>query len=44
MTAPQGLNLNSAVSFMYDTIGVWTKEELKALGEKHIVKVLGRGL
>ncbi len=35
--------LSKSASFMYDTIGVWTKEEIKALGEKHIVKVLGRG-
>lgn len=30
-------------AFMYDTIGVWTKDEIKALGERHMVKVLGRG-
>ncbi|MBL7729912.1 MAG: nucleotide sugar dehydrogenase [Chitinophagaceae bacterium] len=39
--------LNKLVSkpsaFMYDTIGVWSKDEIKTLGEKHIVKVLGRG-
>jgi UDP-N-acetyl-D-glucosamine dehydrogenase len=35
--------LSKPAAFMYDTIGVWTKEEIKALGEKHIVKVLGRG-
>jgi UDP-N-acetyl-D-mannosaminuronate dehydrogenase len=35
--------LNKPAGFMYDTIGVWTKEEIKALSEKHVVKVLGRG-
>jgi UDP-N-acetyl-D-glucosamine dehydrogenase len=35
--------LSKPAAFMYDTIGVWTKEEIKALGEKHVVKVLGRG-
>ena len=35
--------LSKPAAFMYDTIGVWTKDEIKALGEKHMVKVLGRG-
>jgi len=43
MTDPQGLNLNSTVSFKYDTIVKRTEEEIKGLGEKHIVKVLGKG-
>lgn len=30
-------------SFIYDTIGVFTNEEIKALATKHIVKVIGRG-
>lgn len=30
-------------AFMYDTIGVWSKEEIQALSAKHIVKVIGRG-
>jgi UDP-N-acetyl-D-glucosamine dehydrogenase len=30
-------------AFIYDTIGVLTNEEIKKLGEKHIVKVIGRG-
>ncbi|MBK6937111.1 MAG: nucleotide sugar dehydrogenase [Chitinophagaceae bacterium] len=29
--------------FVYDTIGVLTNEELQSLGEKHVVKVIGRG-
>lgn len=35
--------LNKPAAFMYDTIGVWTKEEINTLSEKHVVKVLGRG-
>ncbi len=35
--------LSKPAAFMYDTIGVWTKDEIEVLGEKHIVKVLGRG-
>jgi nucleotide sugar dehydrogenase len=35
--------LSKPAGFMYDTIGVWTKEEIKALSRKHVVKVLGRG-
>jgi UDP-N-acetyl-D-mannosaminuronate dehydrogenase len=30
-------------AFMYDTIGVWTSDEIKSLREKHVVKVIGRG-
>jgi UDP-N-acetyl-D-mannosaminuronate dehydrogenase len=30
-------------SFIYDTIGVLTNEEIKLLAEKHTVKVIGRG-
>jgi UDP-N-acetyl-D-mannosaminuronate dehydrogenase len=35
--------LDQPVSFIYDTIGVLTNEEIKKLSEKHIVKVIGRG-
>ncbi|MGB2705159.1 MAG: hypothetical protein WBC81_15930, partial [Chitinophagaceae bacterium] len=35
--------LSKPAAFMYDTIGVWTKDEIEVLVEKHIVKVLGRG-
>jgi len=34
---------NKPACFVYDTIGVLTNEEIKYLGEKHIVKVVGRG-
>ncbi|MCX8020068.1 MAG: nucleotide sugar dehydrogenase [Chitinophagaceae bacterium] len=37
----QLLNRNSC--FIYDTIGVFTNEEIKLLQQKHTVKVLGRG-
>lgn len=30
-------------SFIYDTIGILTDDEIKTLKEKHIVKVIGRG-
>jgi len=30
-------------AWVYDTIGVLTNDEIKSLGEKHVVKVLGRG-
>ena len=30
-------------SFIYDTIGILTGDEIKTLQEKHIVKVIGRG-
>ena len=35
--------LNHQASFVYDTIGVLTNDEIKKLKEKHIVKVIGRG-
>jgi UDP-N-acetyl-D-glucosamine dehydrogenase len=35
--------LNQPSSFIYDTIGVLTNEEIKELSAKHIVKVIGRG-
>jgi nucleotide sugar dehydrogenase len=35
--------LDQPASFIYDTIGVLTNEEIKRLSEKHIVKVIGRG-
>lgn len=35
--------LNRPSSFIYDTIGVLTQEEIIKLKEKHVVKVLGRG-
>ena len=35
--------LSKPAAFMYDTIGVWTKEEIQKLGIKHTVKVIGRG-
>jgi UDP-N-acetyl-D-glucosamine dehydrogenase len=35
--------LNQPVSFIYDTIGVLTNEEIKRLSAKHTVKVIGRG-
>jgi nucleotide sugar dehydrogenase len=35
--------LNQPASFVYDTIGVLTNEEIKKLSAKHIVKVIGRG-
>ena len=30
-------------SFIYDTIGVFTNDEIKLLATKHVVKVIGRG-
>ncbi len=30
-------------SFIYDTIGVFTNDDIKTLSEKHTVKVIGRG-
>ena len=30
-------------SFVYDTIGIWSEEEITTLMDKHRVKVLGRG-
>ena len=30
-------------SFIYDTIGVLTNDEIKVLSAKHTVKVIGRG-
>ena len=35
--------LKKAPAFIYDTIGVLTNEEIKALSAKHIVKIIGRG-
>jgi nucleotide sugar dehydrogenase len=35
--------LDQPASFIYDTIGVLSNEEIKKLSEKHIVKVIGRG-
>mgnify|MGYP001613646700 CR=1 FL=1 len=35
--------LDQPASFIYDTIGVLTNEEIKKLSEKHRVKVIGRG-
>jgi len=35
--------MNMPSAFMYDTIGVWNKEEIKKLSGKHTVKVIGRG-
>jgi nucleotide sugar dehydrogenase len=35
--------LNHPASFIYDTIGILTEEEIKTLKAKHIVKVIGRG-
>lgn len=35
--------LNHPASFIYDTIGILTNDEIKALKAKHIVKVIGRG-
>jgi len=35
--------VSKPAAFMYDTIGVWTREEIKILSEKHVVKVIGRG-
>ena len=35
--------IDQPVSFLYDTIGVLTNEEIKRLSAKHIVKVIGRG-
>jgi len=29
--------------FLYDTIGVWSKEQIQTLRNKHTVKILGRG-
>ena len=29
--------------FLYDTIGVWSKEQIQKLRNKHTVKILGRG-
>jgi len=35
--------LGKPPAFIYDTIGVFTNDEIKMLGAKHIVKVIGRG-
>jgi UDP-N-acetyl-D-glucosamine dehydrogenase len=35
--------LQKPAAFIYDTIGVLSNEEIKTLGQKHIVKVIGRG-
>jgi nucleotide sugar dehydrogenase len=35
--------LNNPASFVYDTIGILSNDEIKTLKEKHIVKVIGRG-
>lgn len=35
------LQINS--TFLYDTIGVWTKKHIERLQTKHTVKILGRG-
>jgi UDP-N-acetyl-D-glucosamine dehydrogenase len=35
--------LNKPASFIYDTIGILTNDEIKTLKSKHIVKVIGRG-
>jgi nucleotide sugar dehydrogenase len=35
--------LEKPATFIYDTIGVLTAEEIKALSAKHAVKVIGRG-
>ncbi|MCW3089635.1 MAG: NDP-sugar dehydrogenase [Ferruginibacter sp.] len=35
--------LQKPAAFIYDTIGVLTNEEIKALAAKHTVKVIGRG-
>jgi UDP-N-acetyl-D-glucosamine dehydrogenase len=35
--------LNHPASFIYDTIGILTNDEIKTLKAKHIVKVIGRG-
>jgi UDP-N-acetyl-D-mannosaminuronate dehydrogenase len=35
--------LDHPVSFVYDTIGILTNDEIKTLKTKHIVKVIGRG-
>jgi len=35
--------LDQPASFIYDTIGVLTNDEIKKLSEKHTVKVIGRG-
>jgi nucleotide sugar dehydrogenase len=35
--------LEQPVSFIYDTIGILTEEEINTLKTKHIVKVIGRG-
>ena len=35
--------LDQYSSFIYDTIGILTEDEIKALKSKHVVKVIGRG-
>jgi nucleotide sugar dehydrogenase len=35
--------LNQPPSFIYDTIGILTEEEIKTLKSGHVVKVIGRG-
>jgi UDP-N-acetyl-D-mannosaminuronate dehydrogenase len=35
--------INKPASFIYDTIGVLTNEEIKKLSARHVVKVIGRG-
>jgi UDP-N-acetyl-D-glucosamine dehydrogenase len=44
-SSPDCINLLMEMpsSFIYDTIGIWDKETIHRLSEKHTVKMLGRG-
>jgi hypothetical protein len=35
--------MTQSPAFIYDTIGVFTNDDIKVLAEKHTVKVIGRG-
>ena len=35
--------LSKPAAFLYDTIGVWSNDEINRLSSKHMVKVIGRG-
>ena len=35
--------LSKPAAFLYDTIGVWSNDEINRLSSKHVVKVIGRG-
>lgn len=35
--------VSKSAAFLYDTIGVWSNEEIRLLSERHVVRVVGRG-